>query len=104
MNPLWNYCGKPLEFSFWSVEFSIYLVEFLYFYVELLLCCVEFLEKHIMAISNTKEYQSMVVALMAILFGEYSVKSEVVGRLGRCDVLSSPKKQIHWVSSSSLKA
>ncbi|MBO5529316.1 MAG: AAA family ATPase [Bacilli bacterium] len=43
-------------------------------------------------LSKEKEYQSMVVALMAILFGEYSVKSEVVGRLGRCDVLLSPKK------------
>ena len=44
-------------------------------------------------LNKEKEYQSMVVALLAVLFGEYTVKSEVNGRYGRCDVLLSPKKK-----------
>ena len=42
-------------------------------------------------LKNEKEYQILVTGLLALLFDEYYVKSEPNSRLGRCDILISPK-------------
>lgn len=42
-------------------------------------------------LSSEKEYQAMLMALFAILFEDYVVKSEVNNRYGRCDVMLLPK-------------
>ena len=40
---------------------------------------------------SEKEYQAMLLALFAVLFGEYVVKSEVNNRHDRCDIMLLPK-------------
>lgn len=42
-------------------------------------------------LTREKEYRSMVVALLSVLFGDYTVKSEVYGKKGRADILLCPK-------------
>ncbi len=44
-------------------------------------------------LNNEKEYQTLITGIMAILFGDYLVKSEVVGRNGRSDIMLSPKEK-----------
>lgn len=41
--------------------------------------------------TREKEYRSMVVALLSVLFGDSTVKSEVNGKKGRADILLCPK-------------
>ncbi len=40
---------------------------------------------------NKKDYQILIVAILAALFDEYIVKSEVNNKNGRCDIMISPK-------------
>jgi hypothetical protein len=42
-------------------------------------------------LNREKDYQVMLVGILAVLFENYIVKSEVIGQKGRCDILISPK-------------
>ena len=42
-------------------------------------------------LNKEKDYQIMLVGILAVLFSDYIVKSEVVNKNGRCDIMISPK-------------
>lgn len=44
-------------------------------------------------LTNEKNYQVMLTGILAVLFDTYVVKSEVIGRKGRCDIMISPKEK-----------
>jgi len=44
-------------------------------------------------LNREKDYQVMLVGILAVLFENYIVKSEVIGQKGRCDILISPKNE-----------
>ena len=46
-----------------------------------------------MNLTKEKDFQNMLTGLLAVLFEEYVVKSEVTSKLGRCDIMISPKKE-----------
>ena len=40
---------------------------------------------------NEKDYQIMLISIFSVLFSNYIIKSEVINKLGRCDIMISPK-------------
>ena len=44
-------------------------------------------------LSEEKDYQNIVTGILAVLFDECIVKSEVNSRLSRCDIMLSPKRE-----------
>lgn len=42
-------------------------------------------------LNREKEYQVMMVGILAVLFNDYIVKSEVINKNGRCDIMLVPK-------------
>ena len=58
----------------------------------------EILEKYILSsfsyydLTDEKNYQVLITGILATLFDEYVVKSEVNNKNGRCDILISPKE------------
>lgn len=44
-------------------------------------------------LTSEKDYQNIVTGILALLFDECIVKPEVNNRLGRCDIMISPKKE-----------
>ena len=54
-------------------------------------------------LTKEKDYQILVTGILAVLFSTHIVKSEVINRFGRCDILISPKKDKRFGAVIELK-